>query len=644
MSDLQTTSDNSTPSASASDNLNLRVTYLHAGNPRPPHHVGAISTSTTIGDLKSKLQADLLEHPRPEEQRLIYQGRPLMDNTASLRDALRLDGPVGPLPYTIHIIIQPRQASSHFRPPPPPQPAQPNHLFGQMPPVPQFGQQPLPHDTQPGVPQPPRLDAIRMMQRQVQPLNDLNELRLRQTMGPTQQNFSATFQYQGNVPPIPSNIPLGHFNAPPAPVTLTGRLGAHLNAANPPFQRPSSAPGHPRHHSIATPTAGNPLTPAHPGISSVQFSHLPHPFTLPSMTTSHSTQPTVWLASSRNGPQALLFAPGHGYFSSYAPAPQSAPAPTPTVTQRAPGIVTDQPRISPPQLNPPQGQVALRLPAGNPRQAQRNQNQPQNGDDIGAFVLRRGWLFLRLYMFIYVLSEPATWRRYLLLTLAAIFCMLPSENPLNQLFAAARRHIDNLIGPPQPQARARQRDGAMPGVRQPVQAARTGAQIAPNNANQPANAQNSSTSARPNVRGAVNLTPEQAAERILRDQQGQTQSANIFRDIFYRLEQAVALFLASLIPGVGERHVAAREEARREAERERLEAQRAREEAEAELQKRKEEEEKEKRTTGDEKIPDVDVADKSKGIVSSTPASDPTSVSQEKEHVAGESSRSLPVE
>jgi hypothetical protein len=58
----------------------------------------------------------------------------------------------------------------------------------------------------------------------------------------------------------------------------------------------------------------------------------------------------------------------------------------------------------------------------------------------------------------------------------------------------------------------------------------------------------------------------------------------MLRDMFYRLEQAVALFLASLIPGVGERHVAAREEQRRlalQAEVERLNAERERVEAEA---------------------------------------------------------------
>jgi hypothetical protein len=61
-------------------------------------------------------------------------------------------------------------------------------------------------------------------------------------------------------------------------------------------------------------------------------------------------------------------------------------------------------------------------------------------------------------------------------------------------------------------------------------------------------------------------SPEQAAARIIRQNQ-ERQNHGIVRDTIFRVERAVALFLASLVPGVGERHVRAREEARREAER-----------------------------------------------------------------------------
>jgi hemolysin activation/secretion protein len=69
------------------------------------------------------------------------------------------------------------------------------------------------------------------------------------------------------------------------------------------------------------------------------------------------------------------------------------------------------------------------------------------------------------------------------------------------------------------------------------------------------------------------MTPEEAAARIIAGRQNnQDGQPRFWRDALYRVEQSIALFLASLIPGVGERHVRAREEQRREEERRRAEA------------------------------------------------------------------------
>lgn len=73
------------------DQVNLRVTYLLTGNPRPPHPLGSLPVSTTIEGLKERIQAELPEHPSSAEQRLIYQGRPLLQNNATLREVLRLE-------------------------------------------------------------------------------------------------------------------------------------------------------------------------------------------------------------------------------------------------------------------------------------------------------------------------------------------------------------------------------------------------------------------------------------------------------------------------------------------------------------------------------------------------------------------------
>ena len=54
-------------------------------------------------------------------------------------------------------------------------------------------------------------------------------------------------------------------------------------------------------------------------------------------------------------------------------------------------------------------------------------------------------------------------------------------------------------------------------------------------------------------------TPQEAAERLL--QERERQDVSILRQSVRRVERAIALFIASLVPGVGERHIAAREAA-----------------------------------------------------------------------------------
>ena len=73
------------------DHVNLRIIYLVMGDPRPPHSLGNIHLNTTVQQLKEKINAELPEHPALVEQRLIYQGRALLRNDASLRDVLRLE-------------------------------------------------------------------------------------------------------------------------------------------------------------------------------------------------------------------------------------------------------------------------------------------------------------------------------------------------------------------------------------------------------------------------------------------------------------------------------------------------------------------------------------------------------------------------
>jgi hypothetical protein len=185
----------------------------------------------------------------------------------------------------------------------------------------------------------------------------------------------------------------------------------------------------------------------------------------------------------------------------------------------------------------PNAQPALAL-------AQRQLEQANN--DMFGFIMQRGWLFLRLYLFMLVFSDANTWKRWLMMIVAAFVCAQPRNGWVSQAITAARRRFDNLIGPPQrPQ----------PAVAAPL--------AGQGNAN--ANATDPAGQRPANVRGAVQMTPEEAAARLVREHR--EQNRGFWRDTLYWIEQSTALFLASLIPGVGERHVRAREDARREAQR-----------------------------------------------------------------------------
>lgn len=573
-------------SAHDSNTVNVRVTYLHDGNPRPPHELGRLPADTTIRALKARLQSELLEGPRPEEQRLIYQGRPLLQDDLNLREALRLSGPIGPLPYTIHIIIQPRVAASHFRPDPSANgPTSPVTNAGQpgLGTVMPGGQAQMPLNHQQINEQTERMQAVAIAQ-----MNLLQQQL--QAMG--QPTGGATIHINGQ-PIHPARFIPGAHAQPGPNATMNNsaeqqRLPPQANTAlpqelpnpvannvpnagqqtaNAPFRRPLSVPPPPRLDAAPHPFhvhqhPHNPMIVSPAPLFGYPIPHLGATMHQAQHQAQHQpTETTVWLASSRNGPEALLFAPGHGYFSSRGAAananqvnPLSMPfaavrnnslatlAPTPTQNARP------DPRPNNQGQQPAAGPVVQRRPLQR-APAARARARALNDDFMG-LIIQRGWLFLRLYMFMFVLSEPGTWRRYLLLGLAVIICLLPRQNPLNQLMVAARRHIDNLIGPPEPQrpapaavAAAAQPQHAQPGA-PPAARAPAGAGAVPP----------------PAVRGAVNITPEQAAARILETNQQQQpqQPPNVIRDTFYRIEQAVALFLASLIPGVGERHVQAR--------------------------------------------------------------------------------------
>jgi hypothetical protein len=170
-----------------------------------------------------------------------------------------------------------------------------------------------------------------------------------------------------------------------------------------------------------------------------------------------------------------------------------------------------------------------------------NGNRNRNDNDNIAQNIRRFWLFLRLYFFCFLFTDSGTWERFYF-TLAAFLISFFSESPiLRRVFEMVvepiQRHLEGLIHGQPPAPAQAQQDG---------------------NTNTNTN-HNNIPEQRPAAAGG--------ADHGLR-----------------RIERAFALFIASLIPGVGERQVevrnAAEEAARNAQEQQAREAEeRARDEA-----------------------------------------------------------------
>lgn len=154
-----------------------------------------------------------------------------------------------------------------------------------------------------------------------------------------------------------------------------------------------------------------------------------------------------------------------------------------------------------------------------------NENRNNNGNDNDQVAqnIRRFWLFLRLYFFCFLFTDSGTWERFYFV-LGAFIISFFSESPI------LRRVFEMVVEPVQ-----RHLEGLIHG-QPPVPAQQEG--------NTNTNTNNNIPEQRPAAAGG--------ADHGLR-----------------RIERAFALFIASLIPGVGERQVEVRnaaEEAARNAQ------------------------------------------------------------------------------
>ncbi|KAL8953106.1 MAG: hypothetical protein Q9222_001044, partial [Ikaeria aurantiellina] len=283
------------------------------------------------------------------------------------------------------------------------------------------------------------------------------------------------------------------------------------------------------------------------------------------------TEPDIYLLSSPAGPHSLLVTPSGSYTTPFSlPTmplmPQFQPqflnpptfSPAFQFTQHPPS----QPQPNSANQNQPHGPIGpmniAQVVHGQQQQQQQaaNQLQPQNPNnnnnprDLARILLPLGghlWLLIRLFGFVYFFTAGGGHRRAILLGICAFIVFVANTGAFRPVVRAVwepvRRHVEALV--PLAAAGGDRREG------QQQQRQQGGG----NNAIQQGQAGNDQPP--PNNGNGATMTPEALAARLLRERQSQS--------LFRRAERAVALFVASLVPGVGERHIAARDaaEARR---------------------------------------------------------------------------------
>ncbi|KAI8625192.1 hypothetical protein F5Y19DRAFT_489865 [Xylariaceae sp. FL1651] len=285
-----------------------------------------------------------------------------------------------------------------------------------------------------------------------------------------------------------------------------------------------------------------------------------------------SAAPEVYILSSPSGPRALLFNGDLGTYYSPQPRgghhPMGLPLPPISISLTS-GNVPHIRHGIPPQIfsRPPAAGGNIFTPRqDNAPAIQQPQGQPQHGRELPAPVRPQFghamdnpqiqairiaqiwphiWMIIRLALFIWWFTSPtSSWSRWITVISIAFALFIVNTGILNpfaeQFWVPLRRHIENLI---------------------PLAAEHAGARQAPDAGNPQGVNGNVANPARPR-----DPDPADAAARLV--QQRRHDNANWLLHQARRLERAGILFIASLAPGLAERHIAQIEaEARTERQR-----------------------------------------------------------------------------
>ncbi|EGE80648.1 ubiquitin family protein [Blastomyces dermatitidis ATCC 18188] len=249
----------------------------------------------------------------------------------------------------------------------------------------------------------------------------------------------------------------------------------------------------------------------------------------PPPTLQDPTQTSIYLVSSPSGYHAVLLpptgAPGRGTIQ---PGTQAFHAHRPIIHPPITSIPHEAPHAAPnPMIIPPAVNQAILQ--------QQERHRIFLGPANFSRILGRLWLFVRLYFFCYIFSEDGTWFRIILVSLSVLTALLSETDLLQRAQRAVidplHRHLENLlpVDTHQPRDAGRARRGVDTNV-PPVHP------MQPNNINE-------------GLRPAVGTQHNGAMAN--------SQPAGAYNRL-RTAERAFALLLASLVPGVGERRVAAR--------------------------------------------------------------------------------------
>ncbi|CAG8980378.1 hypothetical protein HYALB_00003942 [Hymenoscyphus albidus] len=283
----------------------------------------------------------------------------------------------------------------------------------------------------------------------------------------------------------------------------------------------------------------NPLrSPELNGGNATNSSLTPSPGVTDNATTANNTQNSesmVYILSSPQGPRALLVSNSESYFTPR----QSSRRRRHDAAQAAVGQGEAAAPIGLPEYR---NRPAVRARRGNNEGVAPVQAAHAN-PGAGALAARIGqilWLIVRLVMVVWFLtSGDSSWTRWFMVTGMALAIFIINTGLFNgagdQLWGPIRRHLEALLPLADPDA------AMVPAANAVIPQAEVARE------NNPAG-----------QRGANNEpSPESVAARLI--EQRRRADVNWFMIQVRRAEHALLLFLASLVPGVGERHIAARE-------------------------------------------------------------------------------------